>query len=143
MWYNDGMTTSDWITLGAAILVGGGTLFLGFMAWRTIRQTKNIQKAEKRERLLNEIIEWAEDVAKSAINRRTLSREELWKAKLSYKFHKAKSKYIEGIVGSSFKDFYDLVEEINTKLDRLIEVTIKFTKESMAMVKNYQTMRQN
>ena len=53
------MTTSDWITLGAAILVGGGTLFLGIMALRTIRQTRSIQKAEKRERLLNEIIEWA------------------------------------------------------------------------------------
>jgi len=49
------MTTSDWITLGAAILTGGGTLFLGFMAWRTIRQTKNIREVEKRERLLNEI----------------------------------------------------------------------------------------
>ena len=58
------MTNSDWITLGAAILVGGGTLFLGIMAWRTIRQTRSIQKAEKRERLLNEIIDWAIEVAK-------------------------------------------------------------------------------
>ncbi|MBA7577120.1 hypothetical protein ES708_18966 [subsurface metagenome] len=58
------MSTSDWITLGAAILVGGGTLFLGIMAWRTIHQTRSIQKAEKRERLLNEIIEWAIDIAK-------------------------------------------------------------------------------
>ncbi len=56
------MSTSDWITLGAAILVGGGTLFLGIMAWRAIRQTGNIQKRERRERLLNEIIEWAIDV---------------------------------------------------------------------------------
>jgi len=53
------MATSDWINLIAAILVGGGTFFLGIMAWRTIRQTRSIQKAEKRERLLNEIIEWA------------------------------------------------------------------------------------
>ena len=53
------MSTSDWINLIAAILIGGGTLFLGIMAWRNIRQTRNIQKAEKRERLLNEIIEWA------------------------------------------------------------------------------------
>ena len=56
------MTNSDWITLGAAILVGGGTLFLGIMAWRTIHQTRSIQKAEKRERLLNEIIEWTVDI---------------------------------------------------------------------------------
>lgn len=58
------MTTDNIINLVAAILVGGGTLFLGIMAWRTIRQTRIIQKAEKRERLLNEIIEWALDVAK-------------------------------------------------------------------------------
>ena len=62
MWYNGGMDTSDWINLIAAILVGGGTLFLGIMAWRTIRQTRSIQKAEKKERLLNEIIEWAINV---------------------------------------------------------------------------------
>ncbi len=53
------MTTSDWINLIVAIFVGGGTLFLGIMAWRNIRQTRNLQKAEKGERLLNEIIEWA------------------------------------------------------------------------------------
>ncbi len=59
-----GMVTSDWINLIAAILVGGGTLFLGIMAWRTIRQTGSIQKAERRERLLNEIIEWAIEILK-------------------------------------------------------------------------------
>ena len=52
------MQISDWINIIAAILVGGGTLFLGIMAWRTIRQNSNIQKAEKRERLLNEIKDW-------------------------------------------------------------------------------------
>ena len=58
------MNISDWINLIAAIIVGGGTLFLGIMAWRTIHQTGSIQKSEKRERLLNEIIEWAEDILK-------------------------------------------------------------------------------
>ena len=56
------MTTDNWINLIAAIIVGGGTLFLGIMAWRTIRQTRSIQKAEKRERLLNEIIDWARQI---------------------------------------------------------------------------------
>ena len=58
------MDTSNIINLVAAILVGGGTLALAFTAWKSIRQTRSIQRAEKRERLLNEIIEWAVAVAK-------------------------------------------------------------------------------
>ena len=53
------MGTSDWVNLIAAILVAIGTLTLAFMTWKSIRQTRNIQKSERRERLLNEIIEWA------------------------------------------------------------------------------------
>ncbi len=56
------MTTDNWINLIAAIIVGGGTLFLGIMAWRTIRQTRSIHEREQKQRLLNEIIEWAIDV---------------------------------------------------------------------------------
>ena len=63
------MTMDNLINLIAAILVGGGTLFLGIMALRTIRQTRSIQRAEKRERLLNEIIEWAIDISKCGIEK--------------------------------------------------------------------------
>lgn len=56
------MDTSNWINLVAGILVGGGTLTLAIMTWKSIRQTKVIQKSEKRERLLNEIIDWAEGI---------------------------------------------------------------------------------
>jgi len=58
------MEISDQIAVIAAILVGGGTLTLAIMTWKSIRQTRSIQKAEKRERLLNEIIDWAVDVGK-------------------------------------------------------------------------------
>jgi len=58
------MDTSTLINLIAAILVAIGTLTLAFMTWKSIRQTRNIQKSEKRQRLLNEIIEWALDAAK-------------------------------------------------------------------------------
>jgi len=60
------MGISDWINLIAAILVGGGTLALACMTWKSIRQTRDIQKGERRERLLNEIIEWATEVRKYA-----------------------------------------------------------------------------
>ena len=59
------MTTSDWIQLIAAILIGGGTLALAFMTWKSIRQTRKIHRTERKDRLLNEIIEWAIDVGKS------------------------------------------------------------------------------
>ncbi len=58
------MGISDWINLIAAILVGGGTLALAVMAYKAIRQTRGIQRSEKKERLLNEIVEWAIDVTK-------------------------------------------------------------------------------
>ena len=53
------MTTDNWINLIAAILVGGGTLTLAVMTWKSIRQTRSIHQKERRDRLLNEIIEWA------------------------------------------------------------------------------------
>jgi len=58
------MDTDNCINLIAAIIVGGGTLFLGIMAWRTIRQTRSIQKRERKERKLITIVEWATDIAK-------------------------------------------------------------------------------
>ena len=123
MWYNYSMSCSDWINLVAAILVGGGTFFLGFMAWRTIRQTRSIQKAEKREGLLNEIVEWAMDAAKSAVSRQTMTPSELWKTKLEYKYSKAKSKYIIEVTSSSFDNLCPFVTSVTEKLDQAIEVT--------------------
>lgn len=67
MWYNGGMTTDNWINLIAAILIGGGTLALAFMTWKSIRQTRSIQRAEKKERVLNEIIEWAIDIIRCGL----------------------------------------------------------------------------
>ena len=48
MWYNSGMTTSDWINLIAAIIVGGGTLALAVTAFRSIRENRRI-RVENRE----------------------------------------------------------------------------------------------
>ena len=46
------MEISDWINLIAAILVGGGTLALAFMTWKSIRQTR-------RQRISDNIRIWA------------------------------------------------------------------------------------
>ncbi len=55
------MVISDWITL-AAVLVALG---LGISS---LMQTQRLQKRERKERLLNEIIEWGIDVGKSGSN---------------------------------------------------------------------------
>ena len=61
MWYNGSMI-ANWIKEWAIVISGGATFLLALGAFWAIRQTRNIQKAEKRERLLNEIIEWATNI---------------------------------------------------------------------------------
>ena len=132
------MSTSDWITLGAAILVGGGTLFLGIMAWRTIRQTSSIQKAEKRERLLNEIIEWVTDLNKCAWESEYtistgVSSEEykiLREANIFSRFRAAdsKSEYIRNIALTFGEDLHSNAEQVKTQLDKLLALKWKSLK---------------
>ena len=132
------MVTSDWINLIAAILVGGGTLFLGIMAWRTICQTRRIQKAERRERLLNEIIEWADDVA--GWNFKTFNFVEAQIAKESwvesstgeivsqFQVVEAKGVYINSIALSSFKEDKKLskaIKAVNKEIRELVDVSVK------------------
>jgi hypothetical protein len=51
------MEPAGWITLAAVVVALG-------LGLSSIIQTNRLKKAEKRERLLNEIIEWAEDIIK-------------------------------------------------------------------------------
>jgi hypothetical protein len=51
-WYNGGMEVGDWITLAAVIVALG-------IGVASILHTQRLQKRERRERLLNEIIGWA------------------------------------------------------------------------------------
>jgi len=135
------MTTSDWINLIAAILVGGGTLFLGIMAWQAIRQTRSIQKAENRERLLNEIIDWAIDVTKGELlmeiadvaGIKDIRRARLYLYttidKLQFSFRQARTRglYISGIVSILGADLQRSVGE----LVRNLEAHIQALKECM------------
>jgi len=130
------MGTSDWINLIAAILVGGGTLFLGIMAWRTICQSRSIQKTERRERLLNEIIEWAIDASKCDValdptaivgitdtEKARLFVEALTsKGRTSITEMWGKSQYISKIVLSTWQDLQKAVEELIKNLGVLVEL---------------------
>ena len=129
------MYTSDWINLIAAILIGGGTLFLGIMAWRTIRQTRTIQKAEKRERLLNEIIEWAEDIAEGGskeelqttmeVSDQTLQRIDIDNLLRRYKPALVRVIYMCEIALVFGEDLHTAVVETTKELLKFSAVTIK------------------
>jgi len=58
---------ADWIKEWAIPLSAGATFLLALAAFWAIWQNKRIQKRNRRERLLNEIIEWATNVAKCGI----------------------------------------------------------------------------
>ena len=53
------MTTDNWLAISA-----GATFLLALAAFWAIWQTRTMQKSEKRERLLNEIIEWGLEVSR-------------------------------------------------------------------------------
>ena len=116
--------TSGWAIAGviASFLVAVIALFLGI---NSSRQINKIRKDEKRERLINEIIEWAEDAAKSAISRQTKSRRELRKTELEYKVWREKGIYITGLVeNSSVVSLLPLIKKIDNKLQQAIKVTV-------------------
>jgi hypothetical protein len=123
------MTTSDWINLAAAISGWIGILCLGIIAWLTIRQTRSIQKAEKRERLLNEVIEWAEDICRSSfgteIEQETLVLENRL---LNYQELYIISKYIEKIAEKFGVDLYLTVSSITTPLANVIGAIQEYLK---------------
>ncbi len=116
----------DFFNEWATILYAGVTLLLVGVAVWTITDNRYSRMLEKRERLLNEIIQWAENVAESAVTRQTLKPDELWKTKLKYKYSKAKSKYVTEIVSSSFKELSPFVENVNSKLEEAIDAATQF-----------------
>lgn len=81
------MTTDNWINLIAAILIGGGTLALALMTWRSIRQTRAVQKRERKERLLNEIIEWAIDICRCGLKPVPIPTSEMARSKTGVKLY--------------------------------------------------------
>ena len=117
------MVISDVITLAAvvvALAVGVGSLL----------QTLCIQKKQYKERLLNEIIEWAKISAESAIHRRKTDNDELWKAKSNYKYCLAQTPYITVVADSAFPEITSFV--------KLVDGALKNTKKcTNDLLENY------
>ena len=144
------MTTDNWINLIAAILIGGGTLALAFMTWKSIRQTRSIQRAEKKERLLNEIIMWLKELenrifpSHGRIMSREMQEEIEYKEKLGLSLetwqslmHLDESLTQLNSLESEIKEgeyIKKIASGLNSDLGRLIEVTLGYLNERKNLV---------
>ena len=95
------------------------------MAYRAIRQTHAIQKNEKRERLLNEIIEWAVGVTECGFEK-DFAHAELSDLLLDFAgIREGRSHYVSQIALTFGQDLQraveKLVKDLNDHLDLLIE----------------------
>ena len=107
----------------ASALVAFGTLLLAIVTAMVIDNSRQQEKRRKKEGLLNEIIEWADSIARSAINRQKTTQPQFWKTKLEYKFWMAKIEYVTAITTTSFKDLLPCVENINKEIGKAINAT--------------------
>ena len=104
---------------------------------RTIRQTGNIQKAEKRQKLLNEIIEWAIDITNWRSEAKNIYKEmagitddkqqqvhmhaHIVEVKASFEGMGGRNQYISNIAGKFTKVLQKAVETLITDLEAYIE----------------------
>ena len=110
----------------------GATFLLALAAFWAIWQNHSLQKRERRERLLNEIIDWAKKSAESAIYRQKTEPHELWNAKLNYKNCRAVSEYIKEIAASSFSTLSSHINDVATKLDDAIDGTTQYIESKLS-----------
>jgi len=125
--------TLDWSPLAIA------TVVLACVAVWSILQTRGLQRSEKRQRLLNEVIEWAIDIRQCGIvsasseatrlarldSSLSLEAGETVKiASLRYEFEvlKARSEYIRRIALATPQDLHSAVREAIEALERHITV---------------------
>jgi hypothetical protein len=123
------MNTGDWITLAAVIVALG-------IGIASILHTQNLQKKERKERLLNEIIEWAEDIRKSSSQNILPNKVELdspimqipvqqmfLQSWYRYQDLYKKSSFVKVAIFNTFRnDLFLLVLEVIQRLDEILEV---------------------
>lgn len=98
------------------------------------------EKRDRKERLLNEVKEWAKEAVKAAMIRQKRDATELWETKLKYKYSVATSEYITKVVNDSFKNLSPYVNKVVDKLNEAIQITEEAIEESEG-VEFYNTIR--
>jgi hypothetical protein len=113
------------------------TIVLAIFTYWNIHSHNAQEKREQKERLLNEIIKWAEDTANSALRRRTIKDTvDFTQTRAEYTFHKAKSNYIIEICSGSFGDLYPVLNNTVSKLGTAKELITQYTKKLNVSLKD-------
>jgi hypothetical protein len=107
------------------ILVAIFTLVLAGVTANLARQTALGNKqarlreiSDRKRLLLDEIVEWAANVSKSAIGRQRIDTKQLWKTKLEYKIHMTKgTTFIKTVSSYEFRELVEPINIINEKLE--------------------------
>jgi hypothetical protein len=117
----------NWATILSAIIM----LSLAGAAVWTIMDNRYARILDRNDRLLNEVFEWASNVAEAAISRQKRTPDEFWKTKLKYKYYKAQSKYILEVVSSPFlQNLHTFLVDVTKKLEQAIEATTQIIEHS-------------
>ncbi len=139
---------SDW----ALVLSASATLLLALVAFWAIMDNRNSRILDKKERLLNEIIEWAEDVLVCALSipasmiiedityglemaavEKMVQRANVTKytnVRLRYQISARKRKYIEVIASGLSRDLGSAVKNLSKQIDDIIGELRKCAKDT-------------
>jgi hypothetical protein len=151
LWYNDGVTTDNWLAIGA-----GATFLLALAAFWAIWQNYSLHKKERKEHLLNEVIDWAEDIRKSSSESidpskivlddptmQIASQHDFLRLRRKYQELNKKSAYMKTTIAKVFGgNLLSAVKKIIYKLDETVEIlskclTSKVSKDNSEKVEEY------
>ena len=121
----------DWLAFSAF-----ATLLLALAAFLAIRHSSEQEKRNRKERLLNEITEWAEDIRKSSSEsidpneiifdtpiEQIAAQRGFYNLRLRYQAISVKSEYLEGIAKKVFgNELLSATEIVTQKLGEIIDV---------------------
>jgi hypothetical protein len=126
----------EWLKEWAVPLSAGATFLLALAAFWAIWQNYSLNKKERRERLLNEIIEWAIDIGRATNVENIphtaelddiLLKSSLWSNIQNKLLNlETKAEYIETLAGKNFGEtLRKAVEDLTNKLMEVLYLTAK------------------
>ena len=134
---SDQQLSSAYVAVGTLILAFV-TALLAYFTWQSVKSGYEREKRDRKERLLNEIMGWAEDAARlnfkiynfieAQISKETWVESGIGEIVSEFQVVEAKGVYINSIALSSFKEGKKLsgaTKAVNKEIRELVDVSIK------------------